>query len=71
MSKPDGGPFGAGFSDTIVRGMTLRDIFALKMIPLSFKIACEEWGYGLEKASKETARTVYAYADAMIAERDK
>jgi len=62
MSKPDGGP---AFPRAIPGqdGMTLRDYFAIHCSEEDMKV------YGGQGCSRVEAR--YAYADAMLSERNK
>jgi len=54
-------------------GMTLRDYFAAHA-PITFQDACDaigEDGYSYKEAFTRLARMRMAYADAMLAEREK
>ena len=83
MSKPDGGPafpFATHTQDQrgipiahIRDGMTLRDYFAAKALSGIGVLPWSERGSmdGFAEYCSASARTAYAVADAMLAERSK
>lgn len=80
MSKNDGGPayptsancWNGRDSDTIP-GMTLRDAFAIAALPaiVTKDLATIHDSDSIHKRYKRCAQTALAYADAMLAEREK
>ena len=75
--KPDGGfvhPTGYSIGDRsmLQGGMTLRDYFAGQaMTAIDIDALVREAGMGADAAVSHRARLCYAFADAMIAARDK
>ncbi len=77
--KGDGGPAfptpyetrdGDTFSTCYEGGMTLRDYFAAKALPIAWQIF--DQGYSPDEGSPENvAACAYQYADALIRERAK
>lgn len=77
----DGGPaFPVAYSNeadgpTVMptRGMTLRDYFASKAMPVALDAAWrDEWCFdGFDSFDEMIASTAYAMADAMLAERNR
>lgn len=55
------------------KGMTLRDYFAAKAMPVALDAAWrDEWCFdGFDSFYEMIASTAYAMADAMLAEREK
>ena len=64
--KDDGGP---AFPTDFAKGMTLRDYFAAKALPVWVQAHIDQSVDDLSKP--DIARECYIYADAMLAERAK
>ena len=73
MSKPDGGqafPVPATESNFFYEGMTLRDYFAIKSLPIAWD-ALDKGYFESDDHNADLSASAYQLADAMLAERSK
>ena len=70
-TKPNGEPaFPVHDDPETFTGMSLRDYFAAKAIPLAWKTFADGWSPD-DLTPENIAKSAYQIADAMIAEREK